>query len=396
MSATGYPPEQIAAALALLELVDSSRGAGQPTAGPAVSDNSIDADGGASTGEAPMCRTKIYRDRKKWRVRVVDTATGAIKNHIFETEELALAGRKRLEREYRRPIGVPMPEALQEYRQHLTRKGNRARSIETTMGRIQCLFTGDGLTGELTPDAVASVWERFTTTDGSRSGKTPSTDTKVGVLKQCRTFLRWVEGRGWLKQAGLLDGIIVEGRRAKGKPKFTAIEDDSRVFLAKALELADAGDTGAVAAAMGLVMGMRASEIADRLVGDLDDGGRKLSIPHAKTMAGIRRLMIPEVLQPLLRKVADKRGRGERLFGEVNRHWVLRAVRRVCKDAGLKVISAHGLRGVHAELAVAAGVTGDIVAASLGHESFNTTAQHYAGGEAVAGARVARVAQTFH
>ena len=80
----------------------------------------------------------------------------------------------------------------------------------------------------------------------------------------------------------------------------------------------------------------------------------------------------------------------------VDRHWVLRAVQRVCKAAGLKVISAHGLRGVHAELAVAAGVTGDVVAASLGHESFNTTAQHYAGGEAVAGARVARVAQTFH
>jgi integrase len=105
--------------------------------------------------------------------------------------------------------------------------------------------------------------------------------------------------------------------------------------------------------------------------------------------------MIPEVLQPLLRKLADKRGRGERLLGDVNRHRVLRAAQRVCKEADLKVISAHGLRGVHAELAVAAGVTGDIVAASLGHESFNTTAQHYAGGEAVAGARMARVARTF-
>jgi hypothetical protein len=34
------------------------------------------------------------------------------------------------------------------------------------------------------------------------------------------------------------------------------------------------GDDGAVAAAMALVMGMRGSEIAERIVRNLDDGGR--------------------------------------------------------------------------------------------------------------------------
>ncbi len=343
-----------------------------------------------------MCKTKIYKDRTKWRVRVIDTETGAVKNHIYNTEEEARAGSKKLERSYKRPVGVPMQQALVEYGQHLGRKGNRARSIDTTIGRIRSLFPDDGLTGEVTPDNAKRAWENYCRTPGSRSGKVPSTDTKVGVLKQSRTFLRWSEGRGWVKRPGLLDGIEIEGKRSKGKPKFVAVEDDSRTFLDKALNLSEKGDRGALAAAMALVMGMRGSEIADRLVGDLDDRGRKLVIPYAKTAAGVRRLLIPEVLQPHIQALAQGRGREERLFGVVDRHWVLRAVQRVCKAAGLKVISAHGLRGVHAELAVAAGVTGDVVAASLGHESFNTTAQHYAGGEAVAGARVARVAQTFH
>ena len=45
-----------------------------------------------------MCKTKIYKDREKWRVRVIDTETGAIKNHIYNTEVEALAGKKKLER----------------------------------------------------------------------------------------------------------------------------------------------------------------------------------------------------------------------------------------------------------------------------------------------------------
>jgi hypothetical protein len=44
------------------------------------------------------------------------------------------------------------------------------------------------------------------------------------------------------------------------------------------------------------------------------------------------------------------------------------------------------MRGLHSTLAVAAGVTPDIVAASVGHDSFATTKQSYAKPEAVDGA----------
>lgn len=62
----------------------------------------------------------------------------------------------------------------------------------------------------------------------------------------------------------------------------------------------------------------------------------------------------------------------------------------VCKLAGVPVVGAHSMRGLHATLAMDAGITGTVVAASLGHEHVRTTTRSYAKGEAVAGAKQRR------
>ena len=153
------------------------------------------------------------------------------------------------------------------------------------------------------------------------------------------------------------------------------------------LELAS-DDVGALAAATALLMGMRASEVTDRVVRDLDDDGRVLVIPRAKTRAGIRRLRLPAVLQPLLARLAVGKEPTERLFGpDSNRRWLRRAVQRICYLAKTPIVGPHGLRGTHGTLAVQAGITGDAVARALGHESFAVTTDHYAKPEAVCGAR---------
>jgi integrase len=90
--------------------------------------------------------------------------------------------------------------------------------------------------------------------------------------------------------------------------------------------------------------------------------------------------------------LADGKQSTDRLFGDQNRHWVLRAVRRLCKEAA---VPAHGLRGTHARLAVEAGTSGDVVARNLGHESFGVTTDHDAGQDAVADAATDRVANAL-
>jgi integrase len=161
------------------------------------------------------------------------------------------------------------------------------------------------------------------------------------------------------------------------------------------LELA-AEDEGAIAAAMALLMGMRASEIVERTVRNHDDEGRLLWITDAKTQAGVRRLEVPPQLQEHLRRLARGRGPSDRLFRSgATRHWVLRSVQRICKAAGVPTVPAHDLRGTHATLAVDAGATSHLVAAALGHESFATTARHYARTEAIEGAQQERVLKKF-
>jgi integrase len=59
-------------------------------------------------------------------------------------------------------------------------------------------------------------------------------------------------------------------------------------------------------------------------------------------------------------------------------------VQEICKATAVR---AHSMRGLHSTLARGAGVTGHVVAASLGHERVSTTIESYAKLEAVVGAR---------
>jgi integrase len=142
-------------------------------------------------------------------------------------------------------------------------------------------------------------------------------------------------------------------------------------------EYATEGSLSALAVATTLLLGLRASECTDRIVRDLDDGGRVLWIPHGKTEAAIRQLKVPELLQPLLMEVAAGKAPLDRLWGNVDRHWLGHHVRRLCRKAGVPVIPPHGLRGLHATMALSAGASSEHVAKALGHVSVNTTRAHY-------------------
>jgi integrase len=157
--------------------------------------------------------------------------------------------------------------------------------------------------------------------------------------------------------------------------------------MAKAWELADRGELGAVAALCALLLGMRAGEIIERQVRDLDDGGRLLWIPSSKTEADRRTLEIPEPLQPYLRRLAADRQPEDLLFGRHWCDWPREWVQRICDMARVPRVTVHGMRGMHSTLALQAGTSGHVVAASLGHESISTTLQSYANPAAVESAK---------
>jgi hypothetical protein len=117
--------------------------------------------------------------------------------------------------------------------------------------------------------------------------------------------------------------------------------------------------------------------------------GASLWILDSKTLAGRRKLQVPEHLQPYLVELARGRDSQAALFGELTgraRKWV----QRISKAAGVPKVTAHGMRGLHGTLAVDSGIASHAVASALGHESFRTTAESYAKRDAVAGAQQKR------
>ena len=64
------------------------------------------------------------------------------------------------------------------------------------------------------------------------------------------------------------------------------------------------------------------------------------------------------------------------LFPGKSRHWVGYHVRRLCRLAGVPVISPHGLRRTHSSIS-AREVSIEHVAAALGHASPAVTRRHY-------------------
>ncbi|MEO6955058.1 MAG: site-specific integrase, partial [Polyangia bacterium] len=146
-----------------------------------------------------------------------------------------------------------------------------------------------------------------------------------------------------------------------------------------------------VAAMMTLILGLRASEVVTRTVRDVDDDGSLLWIPSSKTDAGRRTVRIPTALRDHMLRLVKGRDADDLLFGRRWRDWPRKWVQRICSEAGVMKVSAHGMRGLHSTLAVDSGITGHAVAAALGHESFSTTTTSYARPEAVSNARQQRV-----
>lgn len=195
-------------------------------------------------------------------------------------------------------------------------------------------------------------------------------DTLDGELATAVRFAQWCVAQGWLARDPF-DKLAVVGERSRGKEQLRI--DEARAFVRVAL---DEGDERGLAAAIALLMGLRASEITNRVVRDVDDGARVLWIDRAKTRKGDRHLEVPEVLRPRLAALCAGRRGGEPLFGDVDRHWVGRNVRRLCRIAGVPVVCPHGLRGTQATIAVRA-VPAEHVAEQLGQTGPAVTRRHY-------------------
>ena len=260
-------------------------------------------------------------------------------------------------------------------------KGNKLRSIAATRWRLGNLF--HLLLDELTPERCRAD-EALRTRPRPKTNRPLAVDSHRNILAEARSFLRWCVGKKWIAR-NPLDGVEGVGKRRHGKEQLRI--DEARRWQAKAIEFAEQGEAGAVAAMMSLLMGMRASEmVAGSFAISTTRGGCSGSRTRRPRRGG-ESCRCRSSCSRTLRPLARGREPTAALFGEHWRDWPRKWVQRICKAAGVPKVTAHGMRGLHGTLAVDSGVTSHAVAAALGHESFKTTAESYAKREAVAGAQ---------
>ncbi len=325
-----------------------------------------------------------YRHRNGYRIVEV-AADGTRCRRFFATKGEAIIYRD----EYNAAaatIGITIAGALEQYERHyLVTKGNKLNSWIETKRRILALLGEDQELEAISPRRATELYAKY-----AASGL--AVNSHRGALVDVKTFLGWCSIKGYCAVNPFAD-VKGVGKKRQGKDQLR--RDEAREWLRVAYAMACSGDERALLAMLTLLLGMRASEILQRQVRDVDDAGTVLVIPSSKTAAGRRILQIPAPLQHLLRALVKDRKGDELLFGQHTRQYVNTWVQKICILAGVRVVTAHGMRGLHASLAVEEGTTPHVVTRAMGHESFTVTAAHYATAQAIATAHHKRVAGTF-
>lgn len=323
-----------------------------------------------------------YEERGGWWRVVVVAEDSSRTSRFCETRREA----ERLVRETADALGLheearTVKQAIDAYELHQKfDKGNKPVSVADSVRRLHRFFGPDVDTrlSHLEPDTCD---DRYAVLCGELA-----TDSHRNILAETKTFLGWCVAKKWL-DANPAAETKGRGRRRHGKPKLRI--DEARAWTSTALLKAQS-ESGAVAALMALLMGMRASEIVRRVVRDVDDDGQLLWIDSGKTAAARRTLTVPELLRPFLLALTKDRKPDAPLFPSRRREYVRGWVLRICRLAKVPAVCAHSMRGLHADLALEAGATSELAARALGHESVSTTEQSYASASSLAASRSKR------
>jgi integrase len=343
-----------------------------------------------------------YRHGIKWRLLVRD-ADGGQEALSFPTEAAANAHKRNLLKQI---AGRTVSEAVQEFVVEKREIGLRSGTVKRAEFHLRAFFQLDGEvngvsmpyaeTGGMPEDLQPKTCEQLYTA----MVKTCAVDTHRNALAEAKAFGAWCVKQGWIA-ANPLAEITAVGQRNRGKKQLRI--DEARKLVDLCVRRANEGDEAAVGTMTAFLLGLRASEVTDRVVRDLDDDGRLLWIEFGKTKRSRRTLEVPAILRPYLLALAKGRAPDAQLISRMvsrrsgkkrDRFWLLYHVERLCVDAGVPVVCTQSLRGLHASVATDAGATSHVVASALGHSSPAVTHAHYIDGATARRARTRRVVGT--
>ena len=342
-----------------------------------------------------------YEERGRWRLIIVEN--GGRRSVFFLTREEALKFKNGTEREITPSPSRRIVDVLAEWRNQKQREGqSKLKSIDGRFARLQGFFgaVAEDDVAALTPRRAAALYLEATERISPRTKKVLAAASHRLDLRLAQGFYHWAISRGYVGATPPFGNVKPVGKMKVGKRQLRI--EEARQFTSAALSyFEEKGNPLAIGSLLALMMGLRTSEVLERVVRDLDDEARCLWIDVGKTAHARRHLEVPELLQPYLVRLTQGKGKEDLLFGvgpnskAPCRQAMWEMVRTLCQRAGVPVVCTHSLRGLWATLAVQSGAASHVVAANLGHRSFKVTERHYAQGSAVENAATARVLGTL-
>jgi integrase len=225
----------------------------------------------------------------------------------FATEAAARAHKTKLLKEI---AGRTVSDAVQEHVVSLRERGLRSSTVSRAEDHLRAFFQLDGevdgrsmpyarsggLLEELRPRGCEELYAALT--------KACAVDTHRNALAAAKTFGTWCVKQEWIATSPVVN-VEPIGQRNRGKKQLRI--DEARKLVDVCIRQANEGDESAVGALTAFLLGLRASEVTDRVVRDLDDNGRLLWIEFGKTKRSRRTLEVPALLRPYLLSLAKDR-----------------------------------------------------------------------------------------
>ena len=251
-----------------------------------------------------------YRNRDKWRVVFVEGRER--KSLCLRSQEDAQAVIAKCKQENERNISLTIETSLQNYRTYLLGVRNvlpsTAEHVLTSLARWLPL---SALVSSLTPVKAQRLYEELTQRISERTGKVLAVATHQFFLSCAKGWGKWAY-RERLVGANPFADVSALGKKHNGKMQLRI--DEARQLADSTQELADAGDSDALAILLMLHLGLRQGEVGARVARDVDAQGRLLWITAGKTENAARRLEVPECLRAPLVELASHKQPDQLLF----------------------------------------------------------------------------------
>lgn len=287
--------------------------------------------------------------------------------------------------------GITVANAIDAYEKHLKESGSAHKE---TIRRLRLFFPRHDLQiTRLTHELTKGYYEAFrqrTIVHLKRNGKPAKDHGKPisvayhrATLINARSMMTWCVDQGWVA-ANPFARVKGIGKKLRGKAQPTG--DEVRKLFAHCYALAQAGNKSALGVLMTLLMALRSADLCRRVVRDVDLDATVLRIEEgtAKNRKSEEGREIPEILQPLLLRLADGRPPGEALFktpytksGHHTRRWLEEALDKFCEQCQIPRVVPHALKGTAGSILAKRGALGNQIADYLSHTDEAVTRGHY-------------------